>query len=612
ILRSEDGVNWTAIPQDPGTFLGDIVKNSPSELRVRGFRSLQALDGKLFATASDFRGVGFVIVSDNPAAGNDAWQQASPSALDFPVWTLKTFNGYLYATTGDSLNPIGYGVYKTDAQGSLPYSWIPIVTAGAFRPDGLKSPNGLSLWEFQGKLYVGTNRPIEMIRIDKDDHWEVVVGEPRVTPEGLKTPLSGLGNGFANFFNGHFWRMASHDDHLFVGTWNWSVNLGRLFNRPSAVALIPPGGFDFYNTPDGVHWSFLSRNGFNDPINYGVRSLKSTPFGIFMGAARLTGGAPLFQDSSILDFDEDGDIDMNDVNVLMAARNQPADGEEDPRDIDRDGTITVLDVRKLMLMCTKPQCAAINSTPELPAPKNVESVSFLVNPSKVTLSWEPTPGAVKYHIYRATVRPILDYFLPTTEVPIPGTDQTITIQEIINGALDGLCSGDAPTVADCSVIQALQLNFGLAEQFKWIGETTELFFEEPVPTGMQSVYFVQAEDSDGRLSTASNIVGGPSKSAPETLSSFGQRVASLVSRGRIPGDYGDSLVLLLTQIKAAVDDNDIQAALTLAGQIETSIEGASGVIIEKEVSQELLVHAKRLTRNIWLISEGVLVLPTAF
>src|SRR5690606_37577792 len=186
------------------------------------------------------------------------------------------------------------------------------------------------------------------------------------------------------------------------------------------------------------------------------------------------------------------------------------------------------------------------------------------------------------------------------------------IQEIINGALDGLCSGDAPTVADCSVIQALQLNFGLAEQFKWIGETTELFFEEPVPTGMQSVYFVQAEDSDGRLSTASNIVGGPSKSAPETLSSFGQRVASLVSRGRIPGDYGDSLVLLLTQIKAAVDDNDIQAALTLAGQIETSIEGASGVIIEKEVSQELLVHAKRLTRNIWLISEGVLVLPTAF
>ena len=57
------------------------------------------------------------------------------------------------------------------------------------------------------------------------------------------------------------------------------------------------------------------------------------------------------------DIDGDGNVDMNDYMLVIAARNQPADGPDDPRDIDGDGVITVLDARALILMCTCPRCA---------------------------------------------------------------------------------------------------------------------------------------------------------------------------------------------------------------------------------------------------------------
>jgi hypothetical protein len=63
--------------------------------------------------------------------------------------------------------------------------------------------------------------------------------------------------------------------------------------------------------------------------------------------------------SCLLKGDQDGDcdVDQNDVNVVVAARGQPATGPDDPRDIDGDGSITVLDARQLILMCTRPRCA---------------------------------------------------------------------------------------------------------------------------------------------------------------------------------------------------------------------------------------------------------------
>lgn len=56
------------------------------------------------------------------------------------------------------------------------------------------------------------------------------------------------------------------------------------------------------------------------------------------------------------DLDQDGDVDRNDVNVILGHRNRPA-GECPACDLDGDGVITVLDARKCVLLCTRPRCA---------------------------------------------------------------------------------------------------------------------------------------------------------------------------------------------------------------------------------------------------------------
>jgi uncharacterized repeat protein (TIGR01451 family) len=60
---------------------------------------------------------------------------------------------------------------------------------------------------------------------------------------------------------------------------------------------------------------------------------------------------------SACDVDGDFDVDRNDVNLILAARNTAASGPDDPRDRDGDGRITVLDSRKCVLECTRPGCA---------------------------------------------------------------------------------------------------------------------------------------------------------------------------------------------------------------------------------------------------------------
>ncbi|MCI0547165.1 MAG: thrombospondin type 3 repeat-containing protein [Candidatus Rokubacteria bacterium] len=57
------------------------------------------------------------------------------------------------------------------------------------------------------------------------------------------------------------------------------------------------------------------------------------------------------------DLDNDGDVDRDDLSILLADRNTAAAGANDPRDLDRDGRITALDARKLVLLCTRPNCA---------------------------------------------------------------------------------------------------------------------------------------------------------------------------------------------------------------------------------------------------------------
>ncbi len=59
------------------------------------------------------------------------------------------------------------------------------------------------------------------------------------------------------------------------------------------------------------------------------------------------------------DRDADGDVDLDDIAILLADLGRAVSGSACGRacDLDADGTITVLDARRLTLVCTRPRCA---------------------------------------------------------------------------------------------------------------------------------------------------------------------------------------------------------------------------------------------------------------
>jgi hypothetical protein len=316
---------------------------------------------------------------------------------------------------------------------------------------------------FRGQLYVGTNRPTELIRINADDTWDVIVGEPRLTPHGLKTPLSGLGIGFGSWFNGHFWRMGVHGEYLYVTTWDWSVSLrfissiDQIFNHHY--------GFDLYRSRDGVHWEAVTRTGIDDGVNSGGRSILSTPAGLFLGTARPDGGASLYRCS------------------------HPSCG--DPA-VEPPGTI-------------------------IASPKQLHAVSEQTSGRTAIINWEAVPGAVRYRVYRATAVG-LSQFLPGAfeSFPVPGVGD-VTMADIRNGVLDFLCTPSTESI--CMFIDAIKTSalpdvpMSLPMPFVQVRVTAATSFAEPAPTAYQSLYFVRAEDAMGNLSRPSNFVGAPSKTA---------------------------------------------------------------------------------------------------
>ncbi len=279
LLRSADGVNFEAVPQDPGTVLGD--------LEAEGFRSLTTYRGRLYATAGNLFGDGVLLESGNPAGGNDNFRQVTPDGMR--VFEMVPFNGYLYLGLQDTEN--GYAVVKTDASGMPPYTFTPVVADGGFLSEPSKTV--LSMYVFQDHLYVGTDRPAELTRIDSNDGWELVVGAPRETPEGRKEPLSGMRAGFGFAFNGHMWRMASYNGWLYVGTADFSTALRDI--PVLGEVLRPRMGFDLYATPNGQDFVPVTSTGFDDIFDFGLRTIESTPYGLFLGSANSYYGTKIWQ-----------------------------------------------------------------------------------------------------------------------------------------------------------------------------------------------------------------------------------------------------------------------------------------------------------------------------
>lgn len=288
ILRSTDGLSFDAVCP-PGMGNPDILS----------FRGLLGLNGKLFAaTAGSLSSRGIdrnfcdhprIYVSSDPASGH--WQEAMvPENLDPAIkgiGALVAYDGWLYA--GCSSYESGFQIWRARTEGKPPYQWEPVILDGAGRYVLNESP--VSMAVFKGLIYIGTGLPglgydklndvgpgaAEVIRLDADNRWELVVGQPRCSPFGLQISLSGLGTGFGDRYNSAIWSMVEHNGCLYAGTNHW-----RAAESARAGSDISGGG-QLWGSTDGEEWEPIILDGCHNPLNMGISRMLSTPWGLLLG-----------------------------------------------------------------------------------------------------------------------------------------------------------------------------------------------------------------------------------------------------------------------------------------------------------------------------------------
>jgi hypothetical protein len=289
ILRTTDGRRFEALRHAPR-----LIRLADGARRPVGYRALEQVGRRLYVTASaGLTGDGVVLRIDHPGGRSPRFRQVSPP--DLRVFELQRFDGALYAGTGDSA--AGYGVWRMTG-GARP-AWAPVVTGGAGRGPTVTSV--VSMEPYRGRLYVGASGwgnspfpPSELIRIGPDGRWDVVVGSSREAGGVVRAPVSALPDGFGNPYNSHFWRMQSDRGALLLGTndWSWSLH-----DAPGLDgALRSELGFDLYATCDGSHWWTVTRNGFRRrATEFGLRTMASTPAGLFLGSTDHVRGAGVYR-----------------------------------------------------------------------------------------------------------------------------------------------------------------------------------------------------------------------------------------------------------------------------------------------------------------------------
>jgi len=367
LIMSTNGENWYPV---------NTYTNIPWPSNTR---ALAVHNGKLYLGLGT---AGEIYASSEPSPTTDTWEKA----VDFDdfapdntaVVSLISFNGHLYATTQNTNS--GFEVWRSNAQApdDPTDEWTQVVYGGA--------GDAWNVWggtteTFNDHLYVGSmSLPIpplgpkgfDLIRIDTEDHWELIVGSyrPRAPTIPRGPPLSGWPAGFANPLNFYCWSLEEHCGHLYLGTFDASAflryvtpdmieslideetlasvaeelrnsgideqyvqELLAILEEGDLAALIQKlwqylGGADLWKSCDGVHWAPVSLNGFDNPSNYGFRTMVSTPDGLYVGTANPWEGCEVWLGTkgTVVSCDEDGDVKLEfypDENVYVKCEGLP-------------------------------------------------------------------------------------------------------------------------------------------------------------------------------------------------------------------------------------------------------------------------------------------------
>ena len=146
-----------------------------------------------------------------------------------------------------------------------------------------------------------------------------------------------------------------------------NAGISRSVRLNSLVTLDGSASFDPDNVPQPLSYSWLQSSGPTVTLNnsgttrptFTPNSVGDYTFNLVVsdGSASSDPASVVITVPKLGDIDGDGDVDNNDLNPILAARNKPANSPNDLRDLDGNMKIDALDARKLTTLCTRSRCA---------------------------------------------------------------------------------------------------------------------------------------------------------------------------------------------------------------------------------------------------------------
>jgi hypothetical protein len=508
LLRSTDGVNFAPVPQDPGTTLGDV--SFEEGITITSFNRIAAFGDRLFLVVGGDFGHGVIYEATHPQSGNNAFTRVSPPGMT--VTYMLPFQGSMYVAQG--AQPVGsnppYKVLKMDTS-TWPYTFTTVVdgTRLPFWNTGSSPKSVATMHVAGGHLWIGTNQPAELIRINPNDTWDLVIGDSRQTTSGeWKYPQTGLGDSFDWFFNIHVHRIQDHDGFLYVLSNDVSngypLNTIDTFNELFRDRY----GFDVHRTRNGWHFYPITVRGFeeldpgggNNWYNFTGRVANSTPYGLFLGTGNNQFGTQIWR--------------------------------------------------------------ARPGAPVLPPPAMLEVER---TGAGTVLSWDPSPGAAFYRIFKA------DYaYWWQLGVPFYAGGSTYP------------------------------------RPFTEIATTTETSYIDPTPLGLWSHYYVVANNGSGGESNGSNAVRAPSLGRSATFGVILNTLTEWHGNNELSSDAQTQIRTQLQQARFDALLGNYPQALAVLAQLKQTAAFAPPPLLAPWRVQDLQVLLGKLIRRVELGQQGTL------